>query len=70
VYEEYEDFFYITMPWENMTLDKDMSDEYILDSENSMYILPEFWLNQEVTLTEAFSSGIQGFEYPYSSYRL
>jgi len=65
--EEYDDFFYTLMPWEQLSLSKTISTEYVMDTDNSQYIMPEFFFNQEVALISNLSIDKESSEYVFSA---
>jgi hypothetical protein len=65
--EEYEDFFYLLTAWEQTPLASSVSDDYTLDSDTDLYMLPEFWEFREVSLSHAALDGEGEAELIYSS---
>jgi len=51
VAEGYDDFFYLLAAWEHTTITPYVQQEYWIDSESDTYIMPEFFENKDVTLS-------------------
>jgi hypothetical protein len=61
--EEYEEFFLTLSPYEQLNLTKDITDEYYLETDDNLYIRPEFFANHDITLSNVIQPASPGYAY-------